>query len=191
MNTALIPKTDEPPQVDVEELDERIPTDEEIAQEMQAIGLVKMTTQRLALYQKLGIHQNGKGILKGQRGMSFLTQVRLNEALDIMHRLLVEGVDRPIRKKGQRREEAKLTTEQACLLAHEISFGTSKLTEAQEFMLKLRPRADYAPPPLPGDAPKQPVFPAGAVVVGAHSVVQIHQRNDDAQKPVEKNAAGS
>lgn len=182
----LIPINSEPPQVEIETVDEQIPTDAEIVKEMQALGFVKMTTGRLALYNKLGVHQNGHGILKGQRGMAFLTQARLNDALEILHRMLIEGVDRPKRKRGQPREEAQITTEQACQIAHEIAFGSGKLTESQELMQKLQPTPGYVPPPLPGDSPTRAVFPAGSVVVGQNSVVHLHQSQPEVQKPVEK-----
>lgn len=172
----------EPPHGDIVDIDEKIPTDDHIADELAAAGFSKMTVGRLRLLEKLGVHQTGKGILKTQRGVAFLTQVRLNDTIEILHGLLVEGVRLPKRKKGQSKGDCQITTEDACRLAHEISFASGKLTESQELMNKLRPAPAYTPPPLPGDNPVAAAFPA-QVVVGAGSNVQFVS---PPQKPVEK-----
>ena len=175
-------KDDEPPHGDIVDIDEKIPTDDYIADELAAAGFSKMTVGRLRLLEKLGVHQTGKGILKTQRGVAFLTQVRLNDTIEVLHSLLVEGVRLPKRKKGQSKGECQITTEDACRLAHEISFASGKLTESQELMNKLRPAPTYAPPPLPSDNPVTAAFPA-QVLVGAGNNIQIVA---SPQKPVEK-----
>lgn len=181
----LIPKTTEPMEVEITDIEEHIPTDDEIVKALQAEGFAKMTDVKLRLWQRLGVHVNGHGIIKNQRGVAFLTQLRMNEVVEILHRLLIEGVDRPRRKKGQPREEARLTVEQACQLAHEAAFAASKLTESQELMNKLRPQSQYQPTPLPNDQPVASSFPAGAIVIG-NSNVTVTQRQDEEQKPVAK-----
>lgn len=186
-NEALIPRNSAPPEVEIVDVDDPIPTDAEVVASLREIGLVKMTDHRLRLYDKLGAHQNSIGILKGQRGLAFVNQRFLTDTIELLHRLLAEGVDRPRRKKGQAREEAKITTEHACLLAHEISFAAGKVTESQELMNKLRPTQAYAPTPLPNDEPKVAAFPAGAIVAGGNATVHIHQQP---QKPVEKTEVG-
>lgn len=143
-----------------------IPTNDEIATILrEEMGLIKVSKREVINLSKLGVYLKGNGVVKNQRGVAFVSQMRLASAMEILHAELSEGVSRPKRKKGQTSEEAKLKTEDICRLAHELGFVAGKLNESQEVMLRMSgttPSPDTLPPP---EAPTRHSFPAGSTVV--------------------------
>lgn len=173
----LQPRSDTPPSVTIE-LEDAVPTDQEVESGFKELGLIKVSATKVRHYRQLGVHLKRQGVIHTQRGQAFMTQYVLADTMNQLHKLLSDGL-------GEEDKKKKLDVEEACAIAREISHAASKYTESQEFSLKLE---NLGPPSVPPpDLPSTPtnVFPAGAVVAGGNATVHYHPPGDSAPlKPV-------
>ncbi len=163
--TKLQPKTDGPPEVDVD-IQERIATDEEVARHLRDLGMVRMAASRVAMLTKLGVHMTSRGLIRGQRGGAFLTQQRLMDTIELCHLQLHKTFEGKSKKK----------VDEMCKLATAIGYNSTALTKSQEFVVSMEQPDTVLPPPLPGDAPPNKSFLAGQIV-GAKEV-HYHVHNE-------------
>lgn len=185
----LTPKSELPPPVDLEHDDDPIPTDAEAARILrEEMGLIEVGTSHVFGLQKLGVYLKGNGVVKNQRGVAFVAQHRLSSAMEILHAELMEGRNRPKRRKGQPREETKLNIEDMCRIAHELGFVAGKLTESQEVMLRMSGSNQTSPDLPPAEAPTRHSFPVGSTVVYAENfqVNQSVEKSTSEQKAIAK-----
>lgn len=171
--TQFTPKSDGPPAVVVDVTDP-IPTDQEVEEGMKEMGLTKITPRTIQFYNRVGVHLKRQGVIHTQRGQAFVPQQILIDTMKQLHNRLSEGM---VKADGE-----KISVEDSCALAREISNAAGKLTESQEFSLRLE-AGSPRPPDLPKDA--VPSFPAGAIVAAPFSQVTVNQNGGKQEdKPV-------
>lgn len=154
---------DGPPQVDIE-LSDPIPTDAEIEAEIKAqLGMVGIPEKTVKSLHSIGVHVKRQGVIQTQRGVAFVSQQWLMNALRELHRLLVART---------KVEDAKeIDTEDMVKIASCIAKLGSALTESSAMMLSLEPRESGNGLPQP---PPNNVFPPGAVVFGGNAQAHFH-----------------
>ena len=150
-----------PPKVAIEPK-ELIPTDQETEAAMIELCMSKLSPKKLIAFSKIGHKIEGAGVIRTQRGAAFVSQHRLNTAIEeITKMLFAEG------------GETKPTPEQACAIVHAIAYATDKLTAVQRLIIdsEARPTASPAVPPMHNNP-----FPAAtAVVAQSGATVHLHQ----------------
>jgi len=177
MSTAMQKtKMQDPPEVEIE-LPDQIPTDAELEEGFKELGMVRVSAKTVRNYARMGVHVSRQGVIQGQRGQAFYNQHIVADTMRQLHEHLCAGLNPEDPKK-----HPKLSVEDVCNLAREISNASGKLTASQEFALKLT-----AGTPRPPDVPTSPrsSFPAGAIVAGPGSNVHVHNHGQNQEaKPV-------
>lgn len=150
-----------PPQVAIE-LEEAVPTDKETEAAMLELGMCRINSQVLQAFSKIGHKIEGNGVIRTQRGAAFVSQHRLNLAIEEVFKLLIPNDPKD-----------KLTPEQVCAITHALAYATDKLTAVQQLIISCEPKVrEFVPPPEVRNTP----FPAAAAVVAqSGSTVHLHQ----------------
>lgn len=154
-----------PPQLPIKEieLDDPAPTDDTVEKALHALGLVKMTKQKIKAFQDCGAFFKGRGIIKNIRGESFVARHLLLQTMgELAARVKTEEVP-----EGQKRPRVA-SVDELCSVTHALAVGLSKITESQKMIIRMEPAGKLAAEEDQNAPPTKslnPTFPASVNVI--------------------------
>jgi len=165
--TKYQPQTPAPPEVEIDGLDDRIPTDEEAEKALRAMGFVDMPKETLAHFRTIGVHFKGRGVLKTQRGSAFIGQQRLHQAMAYLSAYLVE------QPSANGKKPKRLKVKDAVEVTKALALAVGKMTDSHKFVVSLEAKSKADGLPL-DEAPTAKSFPPGTVMIGGNAQAHFH-----------------